>query len=870
MKQKYLQLFILLLLTSTSAIAQLTGGITTKKGEPIPFANIYIKEQMHGTSSDAKGHFSLHLDPGTYTASFQAIGYKPQTQTITINKKEVVVNVSLEEAIYNLKEVVVSNKDNPANRIMRKAISNGQLYKTRMTGYSSEVYFKANLLMTKLAKMVKWLTPKDAKLPIVGKTYTMEIMNRLTYKAPETYTQKTISYRTNFPGDDLEVPGIDIYRGSIYNDRYYGTPSPLGRQAFSCYKFFLIGSSVQEGATIFKIGVSPVYASGQFFKGFVYIKDNSYEIVNADLSEKIGPSIINLQISFDMVKNTIPMPTSIKIKQAIDLLGNSLSVNIISSVKYSNVQVKEENTPALAPVEAKAKPARAATKINRVKLNAINAKIQDLESKDDISLSEMKQMMKLAEKKKEMEDTTKSLEVKNIKIEKDSLFNTQDSTFWATSRPIPLSAEELRYSHEADSITALIPKGVAAPKDTAGTKSKWKPGAILLGGNFYKKKPTSIYTSGFIGNEASYFNPVDGYTLANRLSLETTIDSTKKLRITVRPMYSVSRKQMMGETELRFDVAPRRMAYIELSGRLATADVNLDNPVPQLINSISCIYFKSSFQKVMDTKGINAKFQIEVANGLNIAVTGRFNQRALLENNTNHSLLNKSSLYESNTPENIYLDRYPLSDYKQASVQLNISYTPSPRYRYDRKGYKYYISYNKPTFLLNADQGVGVLGSASTYTHLEFGVKQTVEVSMFNELSYRVKAGTFYNTKGMQLSDFYFPRTMYMPFSFESSKNSFTLLPYYKMATPASYIEAHACYESERIVLKLLPFLSRKMFSENIMVGYYTTGRYKNYTEVSYGLDKLLLVGGISAAARFENGKYSGWGVKAYFNLNGR
>ncbi len=870
MKQKYVQLLILLLLTSTSAIAQLTGAITTTKGEPIPFANIYIKEQMHGTSSDAKGHFSLHLDPGTYTASFQAIGYKPQTQTITIGKKEVVVNVSLEEAIYNLKEVVVSNKDNPANRIMRKAISNGQLYKTRMTGYSSEVYFKANLLVSKLAKMVKWLTPKDAKLPIVGKTYTMEIMNRLTYRAPKTYTQKTISYRTNFPGDDLEVPGIDIYRGSIYNDRYYGTPSPLGRQAFSCYKFFLIGSSVQEGATIFKIGVSPVYASGQFFKGFVYIKDNSYEIVNADLSEKVGPSIINLQISFDMVKNTIPMPTSIKIKQAIDILGNSLSVSMISSVKYSNVQAKNDNAPIPAPVQAKAKPARAATKINRAKLDAINAKIQDLESKDDISLSEMKQMMKLADKKQEMEDTTKSLEEKNIKIEKDSLFNTQDTTFWATSRPIPLSAEELRYSHEADSITALIPKGAAAPKDTVGTKSKWQPGAILLGGTFYKKRPTSIYTSGFIGTEASYFNPVDGYTLANKLSLETTIDSTKKLMISLRPMYSVSRKLLMAESKLRFDVAPQRMGFIELSGRLASGDFNLDNPVPQLINAISCIYFKSSYQKVMDTKGANAKFQIEVANGLTIALTGSFNQRTLLENNTNHSLLNKSSLYESNTPENIYLNRYPLSNYKQASVHLNISYTPAPRYRYDRQGYKSYISYHKPTFLLNAYQGVGALGSASTFTHLELGVKQAVEVSMFNQLSYKVKAGTFYNTKGMQLSDFYFPQTMYMPFSFEPSKNAFTLLPYYKMATPASYVEAHACYESEQIVLKLLPFLSRKMFTENIMVGYYTTGRYKNYTEVSYGLDRLFLIGGISAVASFENGRYSGWGVKAYFNLTER
>lgn len=867
MKQKTLLLTMLLVLFSVGANAQLSGSITNKQGDPIPYANIYVEEQMHGTASDGSGRFSLHLTSGTYTVNFRAIGYKPQTRTITLGKQEVKVDISLDEAAYELKEIVVSNKDNPGNRIMRKAISNGQLYLSKLGGYRSDIYFKSNFKFTKLASYIRLIAPKNRDLPKVGKTYTMELVNELTYKAPDSYTQRTLSYRTNLPGDRFEVPGLDVYRSNIYNDQYYDAPSPLGRDAFTCYKYQLIATTVQNGTIIYKIGVAPKRYSGVFFKGFLYIRDNSYEITNAELETINGTLKINLSISYDMVKQEIPLPTSLNIRVGGSMLGIAFSSNMISSVKYSTVDVK--GAPKKMDKEQKIRQSTSKKEERRLrKLATIAQTTNKLSGKDNFSPKDMRKLIRLIERKNALEDTASTLEEGRLKVVKDSLFNTQDSTFWNKMRSIPLSEEELKFSRETDSITALIPKTILSANDTLSSVGKWTPKAPFFGGTIYQKGNFSVASSSFFGRNASYFNPVDGYTIANRFTLKTKVGGIKPLSISVRPIYSSFREQLMGELQTRLDFAPRRMGFVEVNARSATADFNLENPQNQMINTIACLYFKESYKKVMDTKDVNIKVQIEVVNGLSVMLGGQFQNRHLMDNHTNHSLFKSKSVYDSNTPDNIYLNDFPLANHSQPTLQLRLNYTPSPRYRIDKDGYKQYTSQYLPNFSLSVAKGLDIWNGASTYTNMEIGMVHAVRINMFNELSYKVNGGEFFGQKGMQFSNFYFPTTAYAPFAFESTKNSFTLLPYYRFATPEGYAEAHVCYESHNLILKRLPFLTNSQFTENITIGYYSTGRYRNYTEIGYGLDKLLFIGGVAAVASFENGRYSGWGIRAYINLS--
>ena len=734
MKQKKLLLSILLALLSVGANAQLSGSIINKQGDPIPYTNIYVEEQMHGTASDGNGRFSLYLTPGTYTVSFRAIGYKPQTRIVTIGKQEVKVEVSLEEAVYDIKEIVISNKDNPANRIMRKAISNGQLYLSKLGGYRSDVYFKSNIQFTKLASYIRLIAPKNRQLPKVGKTYTMELVNELTYKAPDSYTQRTLSYRTNLPGDRFEVPGLDIYRSNIYNDQYYDAPSPLGRDAFTCYKYQLIATTVQNGSLIYKIGVAPKRFSGVFFKGFLYIRDNSYEITNAELETINGTLKINLSISYDMVKQEIPLPTSLNIRVGGSMLGIAFSSNMISSVKYSSVDVKGAQKTMNKEQEIRQSTSKKEERRLR-KLVAIAQTADDLSGKDSFSPKDMRKLIRLIERKNALEDTASTLEEGSLKVVKDSLFNTQDSTFWNKMRSIPLSVEELKISRETDSITALIPKSILSTNDTLSRVGKWKPQAPFFGGTIYQKGNFSIASSSFFGRNASYFNPVDGYTIANRFTLKTKVGGIKPLSISVRPMYSSFREQLMGELQARLDFAPRRMGFVVVSARSATADFNMEVPQNQMLNTLACLYFKESYKKVMDTKGVSVKLQMEFINGLSVMLGGQFQNRRLMDNRTNHSLFKSESLYDSNTPDNIYLNDYPLENHSQPTLQLRFYYTPSPRYSIDKDGYKQYTSQHLPTFSLNVAKGLNFWNGASTYTNLELGMVHAVRINMFNELN---------------------------------------------------------------------------------------------------------------------------------------
>lgn len=868
MKLLYIFIASFINLIPFDSLAQLSGKVCNSKGEPIPYATVYIKETMHGTATDDKGRFTLNISKGEYNIIFQSIGHKTKLKTISIQEKPVKLEILLDDAVYELSEVVVSNKNNPADRIMRKAISNGQVYKNRVKSFTSDVYFKSNLKVTKLAAIIKLIAPKDVKLPTVGKQYTMEMVSRIYYNSPEEYKQRTLSMRTNFPSNSFEIPGIGLFRENIYNSRFFETASPLGSKAFTFYRYTLLGSWQEDGATIFKIGIVPRKNSGTYFNGIIYIKDNSYEITNAELKTKVMDINYIFNLNFDMVKDMAPLPTSITAKMNGSLLGNDFAIGMTASAKYSEMvgiaapkSSQQTNTIAVAPIKKQVK--KNASK----KREEIENQLEELNRKDNISLGEMKKMVALSNRLEEMDDTSSSKEYKLIKVEKDSLFNTQDSTYWAKIRPIPLSEEELKYSHESDSITATIQKGAAAPKDTTRNKIKWKPLAILTGGNIYARNDTKFSSSGLLNNKHSYFNPVDGFTIGNTFEYSTLADSNKLLSLSITPAYAFTRKELMLTGEAKYDFSPHRKGIFSIRGGATTQDFNAQNPVNPLFNTIAALYFKENYKKVVDTRQISINGTIEVVNGLNMSISALYSKRLYVENNTNYSFFKRKEQYSGNTPNNPFLNQYPLVDAKQATVRTSISYQPSPRYYYNRQGYKQYIPDQKPIFELIWEQGLSALSSNSRFSHIQLGLRNEQQVHLFNTLKYHVTAGTFFNNSRLQMPDFYYPQTAYLPVTQGNSTMLFRLLPYYKYATPESYAEAHVTYEANSLILKHLPFLSKKIFNEYLSVGYYTMKHLRNYTEIGYGLNGLFLIGAVGISARFEDGKYTGWGVNAFINL---
>lgn len=117
MKNYLFILTLLLLSMALQAQNEATGIIAGKlsdkemKGEPLPFANVIIKEENTGTTSNFDGLYALkNIEPGTYTLEFSFIGYETlQIQNVAVVAGKVTeVNTGIGSSAASLDEVVIS------------------------------------------------------------------------------------------------------------------------------------------------------------------------------------------------------------------------------------------------------------------------------------------------------------------------------------------------------------------------------------------------------------------------------------------------------------------------------------------------------------------------------------------------------------------------------------------------------------------------------------------------------------------------------------------------------------------------------------------------------------------------------------------
>ncbi|MFD2100403.1 TonB-dependent receptor [Flagellimonas iocasae] len=110
-----------LALWSSHSFAQLASisGKVTENGEPLPLANVLLKETNKGAASDIDGNFSLtNIDPGDYTLLVTSLGYLPYQTKISLRSSEAkIINIQLEPSAQSLDETVVTGTLKPVSRL---------------------------------------------------------------------------------------------------------------------------------------------------------------------------------------------------------------------------------------------------------------------------------------------------------------------------------------------------------------------------------------------------------------------------------------------------------------------------------------------------------------------------------------------------------------------------------------------------------------------------------------------------------------------------------------------------------------------------------------------------------------------------------
>ena len=78
-------------------------------GEYLPGANVYVKENLLGTSTNGYGFYSLTLPDGNYTLSVSYVGYTEYTQKVNITKDQR-INLTIQPKMVQAKEVEIVEK----------------------------------------------------------------------------------------------------------------------------------------------------------------------------------------------------------------------------------------------------------------------------------------------------------------------------------------------------------------------------------------------------------------------------------------------------------------------------------------------------------------------------------------------------------------------------------------------------------------------------------------------------------------------------------------------------------------------------------------------------------------------------------------
>jgi hypothetical protein len=898
MKHLFLLTLSFIIFTSLLSAQTLKGKITSQNGEPIQYSTVFIKELRQGTTTNTKGDYEINLPAGTYTIVYQSLGYQPITTTVTITN-DTIKNIILPLQYYEIPEVRISGSgEDPAYMIMRKAIGLAPYYLNNVSYYKAEVYLKGNLIINKiprlLQKSMKMETTsngasvsagskpkKEEKTLKAGDSFFMESVNEIEFNSPDKYFQRMISYNSTFPAQGNSVSPMSFIQASFYQPVLAEIAiSPLAPNAFSHYNYKYLGTSRQGDFTINKIQVIPKRKSQQVFEGTIYIIEDLWCLQSVDLTNDNLIGKIRIEQLFIPVQDDIWMPVSHQFYINIGIIGFKADVSYGSSVKYKEVKPNLNLQKPAALISDYSRPATKKTADTIISKQ--EKQINKILEKDQLTNRDMAKLAKLMEKESAKSDTgKKSLEIKdNVtrKVEKDA--GKYDSTYWAKIRPIPLSDIERKTVHLSDSIKSTIIRQDTISDTIPGTTNRYskKSGRKLKNivlGHTWSDSAFMFRYDGLINLKSFNFNSVDGFSYGwNFDARKSWKFGTLEVIPDVRWPFSRERLIWNVNTSFSFDKIRHRSVYFRVG--TASKDINNMSGINPFMNIDYSLLFKKNYLKLYESSYINAGYSSEIVNGLKINVSGNFENRKVLRNNTNFSIFRSSKLYSPNVPINPYLEPgsneiNALRNQKHFDIAAEITYIPYQKYKMIR-GVKFPEGSDWPTFNLAWIHGRNEFSEISsgwrTTDMLRFEVSRTRTVGAFSEFKWRLRTAGYLDNRTLTFYDFFHINSQPLPILLNNYEDAFMIPSFYSLSTAEFYVEAHIKYTTPYLLLKLLPVMSNTLMRENISFSYLGRKNTVNYSEIGYSISEILLIGELGVYAGFEDLRYKSVGLKLIFKLN--
>jgi vitamin B12 transporter len=105
----FLSFLVVLITSSASSQAVVSGSITDTRGRGVAGVSITIKDSYDGATTDSVGNFRFQTtEKGAHILTVSSIGYKEVEQPVTLANAPLTINISLNEKLDELKAVMVT------------------------------------------------------------------------------------------------------------------------------------------------------------------------------------------------------------------------------------------------------------------------------------------------------------------------------------------------------------------------------------------------------------------------------------------------------------------------------------------------------------------------------------------------------------------------------------------------------------------------------------------------------------------------------------------------------------------------------------------------------------------------------------------
>ena len=859
-----------------SAIAQtLSGHIIDPKGEPVPWATVFVKELMYGTTANQEGYFELKLPAGEYTCAFQSMGYQSRNLLVNIHRDSKPLIVEMQDMVYNLSGVVITGDgEDPAYGIMRRVIQHAPLYARMIRYYKADVYIRGTLEIKSIAKMIKWVAKDDLKESGIkeGDVYLEESVNEVEYTAvPHKVNQRVKSIHSNFPmgNQSRASSAIGYVSENLYRPDAFGNAwSPMAPGAFNHYRFSLMGTQMNGEVTINKIKIIPKGKGPKYVKGTIFIVDGLWCIYNidVDIDEQLGVNI-RLSQNFGEIKPKVWVTVSNRLKVDMDLLGNAGAFSYNTSIRYHKIKIDTTGIPETGEAKS-AKPGE--TRSNQQRIAKLNKKAESLQDNPDPTTSEAYKLARIRRKAEvlKMEDSLRNNHeyVERYKTTIDSNARVSDTAFWNRVRPIPLTHSENISLHSMDSV-ALAKRKQRRDSITKKPYNK-RPFSTLLTGGRYDADDSNWFTSaGMFNIMGLTYSTVYGLAYRSRISYHHRFKGDDKVRFDFKPGVAFGRKAFLWNAAIATEGAGKLKNVLKIEGGSNGADFNREGGALNLENSFSTLVFRENPQRLYRKDYMKLTNEMAPFFGSNLTAGISASEASTLQNVSDFSIFYKNQKdFDENIPDS---PDYVMERHRDLLFDVLFKWQPRPFY-YIRDGQKVARRglNQTPTFFVQYKKAIPVDDFYTDFDVIKTGVIHEFTIGVKDKLQYKIETGKFLNNKKVYFDDFEHFNVQPRFLGGKDVINVFNLIEYYNFSTTAPYIAANITYQSHFLLFNRLPVIRNRMWGEHLTLAWLATQNKGYHLEAGYGLGNMFY--DFAVYAGLNNSGKVNWGFRISFPIISR